>query len=412
MPGVLSQLLSADEPLFSHAIEQLEKASGHRGTDAKLIGDIARHFTRVIEGFGLDPRDTTGHELYASLLARVHDDNTRVATKLGARDPDDVADMLPRIIEAVHSMKIPKSCWAMKYDAAREFMRRMPPQKLMQHLGYESIDDLLQNEPLEEVYVALRFSEGPEWLKEYNTLLRSLTPDDFESREITIVQMNHHKYVTLAEHFVEKKLHNVTHSKEMGIITLVPMHATRSRGITLKTLPLLLHYINEIRLYSTFFKLKQSKEDFGNIVVETLNADPRTASQMAGNYVHWRVIQRYYGKLKDEAHPEAFQPHVQPEDLHWRHVEDQLAEYDDVMKFWLETDYVGKIETDGPLTLNFMDISLSYANNIPYDERYTYHFRESLWNEIFARYMGHQNLENQILKQLDNSLIAPENIKK
>jgi hypothetical protein len=197
----------------------------------------------------------------------------------------------------------------------------------------------------------------------------------------------------------------------MGTIIIVPMKADRMKGITLKTLPLLFHYINEVRLYSAFFKLKQVNKNFGETVVETLIADPGTAAQMAGSYVHWRVIQRYFGKLKEEGHPEAFEPHVQPEDLHWRRAEENLALLDPEMKFWVDKDYVAKLADDGlPLTYNMMDVSLAYSNGESYKTRYFYHFRESLWNEIFMRYMGHKNLENSILKQLDNDMIAPEKL--
>jgi hypothetical protein len=127
--------------------------------------------------------------------------------------------------------------------------------------------------------------------------------------------------------------------------------------------------------------------------------------------VHWRVIQRYFGKFKDENHPEAFQPHVHPEDLHWRRAEEMLTQLDPEMGFWHDMDYVGKMTDDGqPITYNLMDVSLAYSNSEPYENRYVYHFRESLWNEIFMRYMGHKNLENSILKQLDNDMIAPEEL--
>jgi hypothetical protein len=198
----------------------------------------------------------------------------------------------------------------------------------------------------------------------------------------------------------------------MGVIVVVPMKAARMKGITLKSLPLIFHYINEIRLYSSFFKLKQVEKGFGETVVETLIADPGNAVQMAGNYVHWRVIQRYFGKMKDENHPEAFQPHVHPEDLHWRRAEDMLIQLDPEMGFWHDMDYVAKMGGDGqPITYNLMDVSLAYSNDEPYESRYVYHFRESLWNEVFMRYMGHKNLEDSILKQLDNDMIAPEKLK-
>ena len=57
-----------------------------------------------------------------------------------------------------------------------------------------------------------------------------------------------------------------------------------------------------------------------------------------------------------------------------------------------------------------MDVAMSYSNNTPYKDRAVFHFRESLWNELFVRYMGEKTLEQQVLKQLDNNMIAPETI--
>ena len=169
--------------------------------------------------------------------------------------------------------------------------------------------------------------------------------------------------------------------------------------------------MNEVKLYSSFFKLKAKQPHFGEVVVNTLIADPGNASQMSGQYVHWRVIQRYFGKLKDESHKEAFEPHVHPEDLHWRRAEDLLYQIDPEMAFWKDNDYVGMQFDNRPVTLNFVDVSLSYANAMSYEDRYVYHFRESLWNEIFIRYMSYPNLEHQILQQLDNDMITPERLK-
>lgn len=411
MSKILRDLLDAEEPIFSLALRQLETASGHKGTDAALIGEISRKMRESTKTLSLDPDDTTGPELYSALMARMAEDNRRVTQIIGGSDPDDVKAMVPLMVKAVEAMPINRSAWVLKRSVAKRLLKTMPPKQLMKHLGYRSVDSMLKHENIDEVYTALRFSEGGEWLNQYNELFKTIKPSDFETRDISIVIMDHKKYVDLATHFVEKKLHNITHTKEMGVIVVVPMHAERMKGITLKSLPLIFHYINEIRLYSAFFKLKQVNHDFGATVVETLIADPGSASQMSGQNVHWRVIQRYFGKMKDENHPEAFEPHVHPEDLHWRKAEEMLAKLDPEMSFWQELDYVGKTIGDWPITFNLMDVSLGYSNEITYADRYVYHFRESLWNEIFMRYMGHENLENQILKQLDNDMIAPEDLK-
>lgn len=412
MAKKLRDLLDAEEPVFTLSLQQLERASGNHGTDARLIGEISRKIHESKLALGLDAQDTTDREYYSALLAKVEYDNARVTKLIGGTDADDVTQMVPLIVHAVENMDINRSCWVLKRSVAKRLLKTMPPKKLMKHLGYRSVDSMLKHENIDEVYTALRFSEGPEWLNKYDELFKTVHPSDFETRQINIVIMDHDKYVGLAEHFVEKKLHNITHTKEMGVIVVVPMKAARMKGITLKSLPLIFHYINEIKLYSSFFKLKQVEKNFGETVVETLIADPGNAAQMAGQYVHWRVIQRYFGKMKDESHPEAFQPHVHPEDLHWRRAEDMLAVLDPEMKFWIEKDYVGELVSDGaPITLNLMDVSLAYSNSENFENRYYYHFRESLWNEIFIRYMGHKNLEDSILKQLDNDMIAPEELR-
>lgn len=411
MAKILRDLLDAEEPIFSLSLRQLEAASGHHGTDAKLIGEISEKFRQCVKLLGLDPDDTRPKELYSALMNKVADDNMRVTKLIGGKNPNNVGEMVPLMVRAVNEMNLNMSCWVLKHSVAKRLLKQMPPKKLMTHLGYRSLDSMLKHEDLDEIYTALRFSEGGEWLNQYNELFKTVTPSDFETRNIRIIVMNHKKYVDLATHFVEKKLHNITHTKEMGTIVVVPMHSTHMKGITLKSLPLIFHYINEIRLYSAFFKLKQVNKNFGSTVVETLIADPGAAGQMSGQYVHWRVIQRYFGKFKDENHPEAFEPHVHPEDLHWRHAEEMLTLLDPEMSYWQEMDYVGKMFVDSPITFNLMDLSLSYSNEETFENRYVYHFRESLWNEIFMRYMGHKNLEHQILSQLDNDMIAPEALK-
>lgn len=411
MAKFLRDLLDAEEPLFTASLKQLEQASGHPGADVRLIADITAKAHDRMRKLGLDPANTTGREFYQALLARIISDNERVTKLVGGTDSSDVRKLVPLLIDAANKVTFNRKVFVMKHEKAKEFLRQMPPKNLMQKLGYDTVDAMFDGEDFDELYTALRFSEGGDWLNEYDERLKTVTPDDYEERDLRILAMDHEKYVDLAEHFTQKKLHNVTHTKEMGTIVVVPLRESHSKGLTLKTLPLLLHYMNEVKLYSNYFKLKSKQPNFGNTVVTTLIADPGKASQMAGQYIHWRVIQRYFGKLKDESHKEAFEPHVQPEDLHWRKAEDLLYQIDPKMEFWQDLDYVALMFDDLPVSLNFVDMSLSHANSISYEERYYYHMRESLWNEIFIRYMSYPNLEEQVLQQLDNDMIAPERLK-
>lgn len=411
MSKFLRDLLDAEEPVFTYALQDLEKASGHSGADVRLIADITRQAHSATRELGLAP-NASGLELYHALLARVAKDNDRLARLIGGYDPDDARHIVPFLVDAANKVSFSRKVFVLKHEKAKEFLRHMPPKNLIKHLGYKNVEELLKKENFSELYTALRFSEGPDWLNAYDELFKTVTADDYEERDMEIIVMDHDKYVDLAESFVKKKLHNVTHTKEMGVIVVVPIHAKIWKGLALKTLPLLLHYMNEVKLYSTFFKLKsKTAKHFGEVVMETLIADPAAGSQLAGQHIHWRVIQRYFGKLEGESHPEAFQPHVQPEDLYWRHAEDLLYEIDPEMEFWKGRDWVGYNLDGEVVSLNLIDVALSYSNGDEFDDRLTYHFRESLWNEIFARYMGMPNLQSQVLRELDNDMIAPEKLK-
>ena len=373
-----------------------------------MTAEIIQKAHSAIEKLGLDRHDTTGEELYRALINKAKDDDEHLAKQFGVNDPTDVEEVVGKAVEHLKKVDMPRTCWVLKKAVAKKFLRNMPPKNIMKKLGYRSVDSMLKKENLFEIYGALRFAEDGEWLNKFNEGYKSLKPTDFETRKIELVVMPKERWGDIAKHFVEKKRHLNTHLKELGVVLILPSSIEHMPGITTKIVSLTLHYYNEIRLYSAFFKLQQVKPNFGEIFVHTLIADPDLGPIMAGNHIHWRVIQRYFGKLDDEYHPEIFEPHVQPEDLHWRKAEDILYEIDPVFKFWQDMDYVGLMYGELPVVFNLIDVSLSYSNQISYDERYIYHFREALWNEVLMRYMGEKLLEEQVLRRLDNEMIAPE----
>jgi hypothetical protein len=403
----LGRFLQAKEPLFDHALHQLELKTKQKGVDAKLYAEMVEKAAERTKRLGLTG-NASGPELYAALIQQVAAHDAHLARAIGGTDPTDLHEMIPLIVKAAEAAPLPKDGWFLKESKAREMLKRMPPMAIMDRLGYHLVSRLLEEESIFELLLAMRFVEPPEWLNDFDRLYLDLTPEDFESRAIRVVPFAASKWGDVAEHFIQKKRHNITHSKEMGAIAIMPMKETHMTGITLKVMPLLFHYFNEIRLYSSFFKLMRAKRNFGAIVSDTLIADPAHVKITDNTHIHWRVIQRYFGKLTTEKHPEIFEPHVQPEDLHWRRAESVMYEIDPELKFWDGLDYVGVLKGTEAITFNLMDISLGYSNGIAYADRYLYHFREALWNEVFARYLGEKVLEEQLLVKLDNAVISPE----
>lgn len=408
MSKILSELLSAQEPLFSIGLQQLERASGSTSADVRLTAEIIGKTYQKIGELGLDPRDTTGEELYLALLELVKLHDSFLAKRLGAADPTDAADILPRLAKLIYNLDIPKSAWVIKPSTAKQLLKATPPRKVMKQLGYRSIDSMLKREPIGELYGALRFVETPEWQTAFIAKYKKLTPSDFETRTIEIIQLDPKKWGQAAGLHVVRQRHNITHLKELGVILLLPMPLRHLPGVTITVLPLLLHYINEIRMYSAFFRLQQVREGFGRIVADTLQHDPAEHVTMAGHQIHWRVIHRYFGS-NAAGHPEQFEPHVQPEDLVWRKAEAILFRIEPALHFWHDVDYVGlRTGEERPVSFNLMDMAVSYLNGLSYKERAVYHLRDALWNEIYARYMGEPALERQVLQQLNRDILEPD----
>lgn len=406
--STIGKFLQAKEPLLDHALVQLEAVTGKKNVDVRLAADIAETAANRIKKLGLDP-SCSGPELYHALIKRVAQHDDHLARAIGGKNPTDLKEMIPLIVKAAAAAPLPKDGWFLKEDKARAMLKAHPPVAVMERLGYHLVSQLLERENIYELMLSLRFAEDAAWLNTFDAFYAELKPTDFEAREIRIVPFDPLKWGDIAEHFIAKKRHNITHSKEMGAIAVMPMTETHMTGVTLKVMPLLLHYFNEIRLYSTFFKLMQTKQNFGQIVASTLIADTPKLALTEHGHIHWRVIQRYFAKL-GVPHPEIFQPHIQPEDLHWRRAEEVLYEIDPELEFWRGLDFVAVQKGNDTVTFALMDVSLSYSNALSYEDRYLYHFRESLWNELFARYLGEPVLEQQLLSKLDSAMIKPEEL--
>lgn len=408
--SLLATFLEAQEPLLDNALGQLEKRSGCKGVDVALTAEIASKAVGVERRLDLDP-DCSGEELYKALLKAVKEQDAHLARTLGGTHVENPTEMIPLAIRRIDQIQMPRSCFALKYNKAGAMLKKKPPQALMKRLGYDDCATMIAKEDLAELFIAIRFTEGPDWLNDFDRVFDELKGSDFEERPIRLVRFDPAKWGDVAEHFIEKKKHINTHSKEMGVVAILPPPSDHMAAITTKVVTLTLHYYNEVRLYSTYFKLLRKKKNFGRILSETLIADTPNIPLLEHRHIHWRVIQRYYGKIGEGAqHPEIFQPHLQPEDLHWRSAEKILYQIDPEMAMWQDMDYVAVLKGADTVTFNLMDVVLSYANGIAFPERYLYHFRESLWNEVFARYMGEKELREQLLVKLDNAIVKPEEL--
>jgi len=404
MTRYLSAALGAQQPLFSQSILELERASGRPGADIRLSTEMANRARAKVAELGLDPHDTTGPELYAALHARLQQDEQRVRGALGIA-ADAPADAILSAVQTFMSKhQATNSCFAIKIAVAKRLLKKKPPKNAMKLLGYRSFDSMLKHESVAGVYAAAIMAEPQTWHRTFRAQYAALQPSDFEQRIMTVVFPQSQRWAEAAKAFVTNAKHNILCFKELGAIVMLPLQ-TGIDGLAITTLLLALHYMNDVRTYSSFAKLQQVKPTFGVIIQETAGSEPMTAARLAGQPVPWKVIQRYYGRLQSDFHPDIFEPHVQAEDLQWHDGESVLAELDLALSFWQDTQYVCMLHNDEPVSLNILDVALSYCNHLPFADRIVHFVREHLWHELMSRYLHQENLEAAVRQQLSRELV-------
>lgn len=402
MSRLLSELLNAEEPMFTMALQQLERVSGNASVDVRLTAEIVGKVHMKLRALGLDPKDTTGPELYAALIGLLKRHDTFLAQRIGIDDPEDVEQVLGRILDTVPALNLPMRAWVMKPATAKRLLKQTPPKRVMKQLGYRSIDSMIKRESIHELYAALRFLESKEWLDRFIAKYKTLRPADFETRKIELIQMDSEKWGKSAMQYVNQSRQNITYLKEMGVVAMMPLPIKRMAGLTIITLPLILHYINEIRVYATFFKSQQTRADFAQTIIETLVSDPGKHAAIAGHHIHWRVIHRHLGS-EHATVKDLFEPHVDAEDLLWRKAEETLYRLEPALHFWYDMEYVGVLFDGHPVSFNLTDVAISYANNLKYGTQSAYHMRQNIWNELYLRYIRERAVEQHVAKQFGQS---------
>lgn len=408
MSKKLSELLGAKEPAFTLSLRQLEAASGRPSADIRLSSEISRATKAKLKELGLDTEDTTGEELYAALNARIKADDERLIKTLRSKYGvnDDTSDSVRDIAKALQDVPIPKSCFGLKASVAKTLLMANPPKKLAKLLGYRSISSMIKHESPASLIAASWAAETLKWQRAMLESYKKLKAIDFEVRQISILHPSSTRWQKLAEELVSQKRNNVISLKEFGAVVILPLPAERPPVSTMATMSLALHAMNEIRANSTYLKLCQVKSDFGTVLQETVSDEAYLSTRLLEQPVSWQIIQRYYSRFSDAIKAEIFEPHVQVEDLSWHSIEKVLTYIEPSLDFWQHTSRLSFINEGEPVSFNIIDVALNCCNNLPYKDRIVRYFRHSLWHELVLRYLKHDTIEQSVLGQLQDELVA------
>jgi hypothetical protein len=404
MTRYLSLALGAAEPTFGQSIAELERAGGQPSADIRLSSELSTAVRSKVIELDLDPADTTGPELYNALHVRLREDELKLQAALHIAPDATANDMIASVQKFLAAKKIAGTSFALKAPVAKKLLKKKIPKNVMKALGYRSFDSMVKHEHVSSIYAAATLVESHTWHRNFRELYAKLTPSDFEQRTISVIAPKTKRWHIFAEKFVTATKHNILCFKELGAVVMLPI-SQKIDGLTITSMLLALHSMNDVRAYSSYLKLQQVKPDFGKTIEQSAYAEPMTSASLAGQAVPWKVIQRYYGRLTAAQHPEVFEPHVQPEDLQWKDAEDVLIKLEPSLAFWRGTQYICALHEDQPVSMNILDVALSYCNNLRFDDRIVHFVRQHLWHELMARYLHQDNLEAAVRQQLSLDLV-------
>ncbi len=391
------------EPAFRAQLQRLEQAAGLPGADIRLMMEVINDTRSKIQQLGLDPHDTTGPELYQALKQRLTEDEARLRDKLGVAGNTDVQALLEAVKRQLDTLDVATHTFVVKQAVMRAMLKKLQPKVTMKRLGYRSMDSMIKHEPTAALLAACSILESHEWQQKRLEAYRKLKSSSFEVRKASFLVPATKHWPEIAADYVSLHKHNQLVAPELGAVILLPLEQDLP-GLCITSMLLALESVNDMRSLGSFLKLQQVRPDFGDMFARSVQHEPLTAAEIAGQALPWKLVQWFYGHGHSEYYPEAFEPHVQPEDLSWHDGEVVLAGIHPVLEFWQDSQLLALLDAGQPVSLNMLDVALSVCNGLSYSERLVHNMRTSLSRELMARYLHHDNLQALLTGKLDEQL--------
>ncbi len=401
MSKLIRQLLKEDDPLFTIQLTRLEKSAGSPGIDARLTAELISMSRAKIGSLGLDPSDTTGAELYSALKQKSIDGDEQIHAYLGHPAS---ADEASKKAEKLLNGTIGKcETWVIKPVVLRRILKKNPPKKVMKAFHFQSVDSIIKRMDVAEILLAARILELKTWQTKQHKAYESLESKDFEKNTVQLVALGDTRWLGLWADCEKRTGARVIGLKECGV---VGFHIDASPGSYILTIPLALHAANELILHGSFMKLHLVHPSIGNALIHAFNDGEMIHTSISGVAVHWRSMQRYYGR---QSSAQASFAHLDQSDLGWVDVEVKLSLLIPELAFWVGTDIVGVSYGDGRIiSLNIHDVAKSVKTGLGYQFMANYYLARSLKSELLARYIEVPSARAVALKQFDVGSITSE----
>ncbi len=406
----IAKILRTSPEVIFELEKKMEKITGKEKVLGKILKENEEKIKESLKKIGLNLK-SSAPEIYNSLFNKIKKEDDYLYQFLESPNFNNFSGC-QFLINSAKKISGEKTGFFLVEKKAKELLQLNPPQNILKLLGYPSTEDLLKKENLLEIFCALRFVEDPHWLNDvFLKPYSKLSPTDFEEREIKIIVLSS-KWKKIGEKFAGKKLHHISHLKELGIIFVIPFE--KYPGATLEIFSLILHYLYEVEFYSKIFQKYSSEEDFGQKITSALKGEIKRLPNGDKDKIYLKIIQRYLGKQNPDD-PRLLEPHLNPEVIHWEKAEDNLVKLGEEspqsdLEFFKDLDFVGdffkeNIKKEVLISFDLVDNLISLTKGSILGIKYLYHHQEALWNKIFEEYIGKEKIEDLLIDNLDKGYV-------
>ena len=406
----LARILAVDPLVLSKLDDSMIEITGKKGVPDLIFNKNNQIIKDILQKINFKKDNNDAYYISGNLRETIFSHENKLKEFLN-EIPD--GNIFEKAVNLAKKMVKVERGYFLKKENIKNILLANPPRHLLEYLGYDNIDSLIANEDLTECFSALRFIESDEWMHEtFEKEYSKFTIDDFEERDIEIKILGE-KWRKIAEKFVAKKHHNVSHLKEFGVIFLNPI-SENIPGKLLRDFLLFLHYFHEIEFYSKLFRKYAKIENFSDNLKSLLRGDVKEIFTVENK--DWLIVQRYLSK-ENPKDPRLFLPRVNPESLHWLRGERDFGNYFkntfySDLSIWSDLSWVGgffKInDIEDILSFDIEDNTMSAVSFIEGQGRqfFAYHQREAMWTRLFSEYVGgEENTEKLLIDNFDKGVI-------
>jgi len=421
----LATILKADRSMLENLDRVMAAKTGKAGILDKVVEENKQRISSTLGALVVSEKSSS--QIKGALRDKIISHEKQMRDLLHIAEGKDEFEKAAKLAQGI--VKGGKGFF-LKREHAKEILEKCQPHNLLNYLKLKNVNELFAKHDVAEAFSALRFIESDEWMHQtFEDAYSNFTADDFEERDIEIKVLGP-EWQKVAQKFVAKKHHNVSHLKEFGVIFLNPIKMNIP-GKLLRDFALLLHYFHEIEFYSKLFKIYSKSTNFAEKLKMLLRGDVPEVYRVEDG--EWLIVQRYLFK-ENPKDPRLFMPRVNPESMHWARGERDLTlfnipqvEFD--LKLWCDLDWVGDVfsarggsppEADAPLehasggdgegeliSFDLEDNAMSFVSFMEGKEQtFNYHQREAMWTKIFSEYVGGEdNMERFLLANFETGII-------